>query len=246
MHRYRILWQGQLAPEQVGLEYDPGRRFQAPDEWSKAARRACREAVGQGRQVKNLPLYHLLNWSFEAGKLLFQVGLTCYEDYLGLSLVAKEQSPTVLAVAAVTEIEGRIVIEKRSQSVAQGMGLMHVKPSGHVHPPQSPWQALQAEAWEELALKPEEMLVCQCLGLVQSLTANCYCLIYRLSTNLRWEEWRGRQPEDAWEADELSGLSQDRASLDEWLAQPAQLSTGPGLAAVRLYRELLYGPLQVQ
>ncbi|MBS2040408.1 NUDIX hydrolase [bacterium] len=243
MHRYRILWQGLLSPEQVELDYDPLRRFQAPAEWSSAAQQACRLAVSQGRQVKNLPLYHLLGWQQLSGRLRFQLGLTCYEDYLGLSLVAKDSSPTVLAVAAATEIEGRIVLERRSQAVAQGMGLMHVKPSGHVHPPHSPWQALLAEAWEELALKPEEVVDGQCLGLVQSLTANCYCLIYKLRTRLQWDEWRQRQPEDAWEADELFGLSQERASLDEWLARPAELSTGPGLAAVRLYRESLYGAL---
>ena len=240
-----MLWQGQLQPERVALDYDPLRLFQAPQEWASASREACCEAIRQGRQVKNLPLYHILDWRAEAGQLRFELGLTCYEDYLGLSMVSKELAPTVLAVAAATEIEGRIVLEKRSQAVAQGMGLMHVKPSGHVHPPQSPWQALLAEAWEELALRPEEMLDGLCLGLVQSLTANCFCLIYTARTALNWDEWKLRQPEDAWEAEELSGLSKQRHSLDEWLARPAELATGPGLAAVRLYREFLYGPLQV-
>lgn len=244
MHRYRLLWQGQLPPEGVVLDFDSQSRFQAPEQWAEASQEACRQAIRQGRQVKNLPLYQILDWRAEAGQLRFRLGQTCYEDYLGLSLVSKEQAPTVLAVAAATEIEGRIVLEKRSQAVAQGMGLMHVKPSGHVHPPQSPWQALLAEAWEELALRPEEILDGMCLGLVQSLTANCYCLIYTARTELSWDDWKLRQPEDAWEAEELSGLLKGRACLDEWLARPAELSTGPGLAAVRLYREFLYG-LQV-
>ncbi|MFN8610536.1 MAG: hypothetical protein U0931_23555 [Vulcanimicrobiota bacterium] len=243
MHRYRILWQGQLEPHQVELDYDRARHFQAPPQWRRAADQACLEAISQGRHVENLPMYHLLDWRGGPAGLSFRLGLTDYENYLGLSLVAKEHSPTVLAVAATTEIDGRIVIEKRSQAVAQGMGLMHVKPSGHVHPPQSPWQALLAEAWEELALRPEEIFEPQCLGLVQSLTANCFCLIYKLSTQLSWEDWKLRQPVDAWEADELFGLPIHQASLDEWLTRPAQLSTGPGLAAVRLYREWLYGPL---
>jgi hypothetical protein len=230
-----------MSPEQVVFDFDSQRRFQPPVQWAEAAQEACREAIRRGRQVKNLPLYHIFDW--RAGEQLeFRLGLTCYEDYLGLSMVSKEHSPTVLAVAAATEIEGRIVLEKRSQAVAQGMGLLHVKPSGHVHPPQSPWQALLAEAWEELALRPEELLEGLCLGLVQSLTANCYCLIYAARTALSWDEWKLRQPEDAWEAEELSGLSKERSSLDEWLARSAELSTGPGLAAVRLYREFLYGP----
>jgi 8-oxo-dGTP pyrophosphatase MutT (NUDIX family) len=240
MHRYRLLWRGQIAPEQVSFEYDAGHRFEMPPQLAPAAAEACRDSLERGRQVKNLPLYLVRDWSGDSLALRFQLGLTCYGDYLGLSLCAKEQAPLVLAVAAVTEIEGQIVLERRSQAVAQGMGLLHVKPSGHVHPPQSPWQALLAEAWEELALRPEEIHDELCLGLVQSLTANCLCLVYRLKTNLSWEEWSSRRPEDAWEAEELSPLSCDHESLDEWLTRPEELATGPGLAAVRLYRDFRY------
>ena len=180
------------------------------------------------------------DWSAAEQGLHLDLGLTCYQDYLGLSLCAREEAPLVLAVAAATEIEGRIVLERRSQAVAQGMGMLHVKPSGHVHPPHTPWQALLAEAWEELALRPEELQDARCLGLVQSLTANCLCLIYTARTSLSWEEWSLRQPEDAWEAEELSGLPVDRASLDAWLQTSEELATGPGLAAVRLYRHFRY------
>lgn len=240
MHRYRLLWRGQLDPQQVSFEYDAERRFHCPANLLEASVDACRVSIQQGRQVKNLPLYQILDWSGDERSLHFRLGWTCYQDYLGLSLCAKEQAPLVLAVAAATEIEGRIVLERRSQAVAQGMGLLHVKPSGHIHPPQTPWQALLAEAWEELALQPEELRKAYCLGLVQSLTANCYCLIYTAEASLSWEEWSRRQPEDSWEAEELSGLAIDRSSLDEWLSRPAELSTGPGLAAVRLYRDFKY------
>lgn len=240
MHRYRLLWQGRLLPEQVTFHYQAENRFAVPAGWAVASAEACQESRRLGRQVKNLPLYRLLDWSAQAQGLNFELGWTCYEDYLGLSLCAKEQAPIVLAVAGTTEIEGRIVLERRSQAVAQGMGMLHVKPSGHIHPPQTPWQALLAESWEELALKPEEIHDGLCLGLVQSLTANCYCLIYTVSTRLSWSEWSARQPEDAWEADELTPLATDRESLDEWLSRPEELSTGPGLAAVRLYRDFKY------
>ncbi len=240
MHRYRLLWRGQIDPQQVTYEYDAAQRFRCPPQWLEASLEACRVSTERGRQVKNLPLYQVLDWSGDERHLSFRLGWTCYQDYLGLSLCAKEQAPLVLAVAAATEIEGRIVLERRSQAVAQGMGLFHVKPSGHIHPPQTPWQALLAEAWEELALQPDELREVQCLGLVQSLTANCYCLIYTTQTSLGWEEWSRRQPEDAWEAEELNGLAIDRNSLDEWLSRPEELSTGPGLAAVRLYRDFKY------
>ena len=223
MHRYRLLWRGQVAPDRVSIEYDDSHSFPVPTELARAASEACHESLRRGRQVKNLPLYLIRDWSGDAQGLHFRLGLTCYEHYLGLSLVAKEQAPLVLAVAATTEIEGRIVLERRSQAVAQGMGLTHVKPSGHIHPPQTPWQALLAEAWEELALQPEEILEPQCLGLVQSLTANCYCLIYTAKTTLSWQEWSSRQPQDAWEAEELSGLPVDLPSLDAWLERPEEL-----------------------
>ncbi|MBX3170817.1 MAG: NUDIX hydrolase [Candidatus Eremiobacteraeota bacterium] len=240
MYRYRLLWRGQIAPQQVSFEYDAERRFQCPPQLAEACAEACRVSTQCGRQVMNLPLYQILGWTGDERQLGFRLGWTCYHDYLGLSLCAKEQAPLVLAVAAATEIEGRIVLERRSQAVAQGMGLLHVKPSGHIHPPQTPWQALLAEAWEELALRPEEMQEAHCLGLVQSLTANCYCLIYTATTSLGWDEWSRRRPEDAWEAEEFSGLAIDRESLDEWLSQSEELATGPGLAAVRLYRDFKY------
>ncbi len=240
MHRYRLLWRGQLQPDQVSFQYQPAQRFAPPPNLVNAAAEACRESLRNGRQVKNLPLYRVQDWSETPQGLHFQLGWTCYEDYLGLSMCAKDHAPWVLAVAAATEIEGRLVLERRSQAVAQGMGLLHVKPSGHIHPPQTAWQALLAESWEELALQPEEVLEGRCLGLVQSLTANCYCLIYSIKTALSWAEWSLRQPEDGWEADELTGLGCDRESLDDWLAGPPERATGPGLAAVRLYRDFKY------
>ena len=240
MNRYRLLWRGQLQPDQVSFQYETDQRFATPPELAEAAAEACRDSLRRGRQVKNLPLYRVLDWSGSERGLHFRLGWTCYEDYLGLSLTAKEEAPLVLAVAATTESEGRIVLEQRSQAVAQGMGLLHVKPSGHIHPPQTPWQAVLAEAWEELALQSEEVQEGLCLGLVQSLTANCLCLIYTIKTGLRGDEWSLRQPEDAWEADELIGLAGDRSTLEEWLAGPPERSTGPGLAAVRLYRDFKY------
>lgn len=242
MNRYRLLWQGVLAPEAVQFHYDPSRIFAVPAEQVEAIEQLCREARSQGQQIENLPLYRLLHWRAEGRQLHFDLGLTCYQDYLGMSRLGLPHAPTVLAVAGTTEIEGRIVLERRSGAVAQGAGLLHVKPSGHIHPPQTAWQALLAETWEELAVQPEELSQALCLGLVQSLTANCACLIYTARTDLSWSEWSARRPQDAWEAEELLGLPSDRASLDEWLARPATLSTGPGQAAVRIYREWRYGP----
>ena len=49
------------------------------------------------------------------------------------------------------------MVEMRSQQVAEAAGFFHVKPAGHVHPPQPPEHWVVEEAWEELGLRREAM-----------------------------------------------------------------------------------------
>ncbi len=241
MHRYQIWWQGQLAPDQLFLHRSPSSEPPLEPLDREQVTRHCQRLRDQGRRVENLQLYRFIDWKLDVSGLHLEVGQTHYEDYLGLSELSHPQAPLVLAVAAATEVEGRLVLERRSAKVAQGFGLLHVKPSGHVHPPSTPWQALLQEAWEELALQPEEVEQAQLIGLVRSLTANCISLIYQLRTTVCWSDWQSRTPVDAWESDELLGLPTDQASLLAWLAQPPEMSTGPGRAAVALYCQQRYG-----
>ncbi|MBT9587950.1 hypothetical protein IV102_31735 [bacterium] len=241
-HRYEFWWQGQLDPAQVFLQH----RQQNPIPLSPAdqmqIQRVCRQHRDRGQRVENLPLYQYLHFHIDPNGLHLEVARTTYEDYLGLGVLNHAQAPLVLAVCAATEIEGQLVIERRSALVAQGRGLLHVKPSGHIHPPASPWQALECEALEELALQPHEIDQASLLGLVCSHTANCVSLVYRLHTPLDWKTWRKRTPIDSWEAEELFGLPSDQESLRGWLDASAESSAGPGHAAVLCFYEWRYGP----
>ena len=149
--------------------------------------------------------------------------------------------PVVLAVCAATEVEGHLVIEQRGSRVAQGAGMLHVKPSGHVHPPQTPWQALLAETEEELGLLEGEIRDGEWIGLVRSLTAPCVVVTYRMRTTVNWSEMLSRHPVDAWEHDRLIALPLDRQSLESWLLENRERATGPGHAAVLLEGGVRYG-----
>lgn len=242
MVRYEMWWRGVFSPDQVHLHVvppvEPGL---SADERGEVAR-ICADYRRRGKRVENLPIYHFLGWRLGRDGLHLSVSTSFYEDYLGLGELGHPAAPTALAISAATEVDGRLVIERRSAQVTHGRGLLHVKPSGHVQPPDSPWQALQREAWEELALHPHELSQPLCLGLVRSLTANCVCLVYRLATHLSWTEWRSRTPQDAWESTEIFGLGADEASLSRWLEASAPQATGPGHAAVLRYFQHRYQP----
>lgn len=240
--RYEIWWQGELPAEAVHLEVQPLTPYALTDQERCAVSEVCQQFRQRGQRVENLPIYHFLDWRLEADGLHLSVSRSWYEDYLGLGELNHPAAPIALAVSAATEVEGRLVIERRSGQVSHGRGLLHVKPSGHVQPPDSPWQAVQREAWEELALRPHELQRPLCLGLVRSLTANCVTLVYRLNVGLSWSEWSARAPQDAWESSEILALPSDRASLCDWLHEAGPRTTGPGHAAVLRYFQHRYSP----
>ena len=239
-HRYEFCWQGELAPAQVFLHHRQHSPLPLSPADQRQVQQVCRQHRERGQRVENLPLYRYLDFCIKPDGLHLEVARTSYEDYLGLGSLGHDQAPVVLAVCAATDIENHLVIERRSTQVAQGTGLLHVKPSGHIHPPATPWQALECEALEELALQPGEIKQASLLGLVRSHTANCVSLIYRMHTHLDWHTWRERTPIDAWEAEELFGLPVDQESLRSWLDSSSEKSTGPGHAAVLRYYQWRY------
>lgn len=223
---YEILFQGVLPPERIGLDYSP-ERLEIPPKMRAAAALHCDRARGEGRKLVNLPLYRYLGHTQRDGRLDFRLAATDFEEYFGLELAGYAQAPVVLTVAGATIVEGRVVMERRSQQVAQRPGWRHVKPSGHIHPPQTPYQAYLAELEEELGIQEHELREPRFLGLVRSLTANCICVIYRAETSLSMKELTARKPVDAWEADSLM------------LVEPHEMEgqsevTGPALATLAL------------
>jgi len=235
LSRYEILWQGDLPPDRITMVVGSSN-----DAWISADLRQqitslCERRREGGQKIENRLLYNILNWEANSQGLTLHLTTTCYEDYLGLGILQNPLAPWALTVAATTEIEGHLVLERRSSSVAQGSGLFHVKPSGHIHPPQDPWQALQQETWEELALHCDEIHQTRLRGLVRSHTANCMCLIFHQTTMLPWKEWMNRTPPDAWEAEALFGLPIQGTAIREWIRQSSLLATGPCLAALEIY-----------
>jgi 8-oxo-dGTP pyrophosphatase MutT (NUDIX family) len=187
----------------------------------------CEALRRAGRKLESNPLYRLLSWRETPEGLVLETGAVDYLDYLGLDGPA-----VVVTIAGACEVDGQLVLEKRGQRVAVGPGMLHVKPSGHVHPPQSCWDALLMETEEELGIRPDELRGAEFLGMVRSLTAPCIVLVYRFNVEGSWGKLLQRKAVDAWEYEHLLGLPVDR--LEEWLLTHYDRVTGPGHATILL------------
>lgn len=236
--RYEILALGPFRIQDVHLQFDSSAQVPISSEQRVAIQARCDGWRAEGRKVVNGPLYRVLSWTATSHRLDIAVGPTFYEEYVGLNSRAIE----ALTVSSATAAGDQLVLERRSQKVAEGRGMLHVKPSGHVHPPQEPWQAMLAEYEEELAILPAEVEEPVCLGLVRSLSANCYSLIYALRVRAPLEELKQRSAVDAWEHEELQGLECRPETLRQWPVDvyPHRV-TGPGHATVLLYGRHCYG-----
>lgn len=234
--RYRLLARGRLSPSQVLLPHDAGNVFPVHSAVRAAIEVECSKARELGRRVEQNPLRRYLAWSYASGALSVQSGDVDYEAYFGLSHRSDlGESPVVVTIAAATEVEGNLVLEKRGQQVAQGPGLIHVKPSGHVHPHQTAWQAVQTELQEELGISPSEIQDAFWMGLVRSSTAPVVTLLFSLRTSVRWDDMLSRSPVDAWEHEQLMPLRIDPEVMHDWLLDNfREGTTGPGHASVLL------------
>jgi hypothetical protein len=240
--RYEICAMGPFDPSNVRVHFDPSATMHISPTQHDAIRRRCQQMRSEGRRVENLPLYRVLNWTAEAGGLDLWVGPSCYEEYVGLPRSEGSRAPESLTVSAASQIDQHLVLELRSQQVAEGRGMVHVKPSGQVHPPNGPWEALLEEYWEELAILPDEIERAVCLGLVRSLSANCYSVIYGVTLGGTIADLLKRSPVEAWEHEQLSSLRCSPDSLRNWLvAVYPQAITGPGHASVLLWGRQLFG-----
>ena len=230
------------GPLEVVLDYHEERSTDLGTPWEQRVAALCNQERQRGQHIENLPLYRVLHWEVCGARLNLQLGQAMYEQYLGMSRLpgAPKRVIEPLTIAAACEVEDCLVIERRSATVAIGQGMLHVKPSGHVHPPDTVWQAVLAEAAEELALEPDELLEPTCLGWVRSLTASCYCLLYHFRTPLGWSELLARRPRDAWEHEELLALPIDPEGIASWLSSDANIA-GPGRATVLLLGRQRFG-----
>lgn len=200
----------------------------------------CQARRDLGQVVENHLLYRVRSMAWRERALELRAETMTYEEYLGLSGMGECQGLS-LVVSAATRLRDGWVLEQRSGRVAEGAGLLHVKPSGHVHPPEEPWQGVLREAHEELALRPEEVQKGRWLGVIRSRVAQCLSMVYMLSSSLSVDEIRQRPRDDAWESDELSGLRLSPEEESEWLLRERHTITGIGHGTLLLAMAACHG-----
>jgi hypothetical protein len=228
--RYQLCWRSPSPSSQVLHQHDPELRLDLSAQQQEQVEQRWRQGQAQGRQLERLPLYRLLEWQARGSNLHLRSGVGDYAQYLGLS----SAEVTSYTVAGATLTNEGWVLEQRSQAVAEGQGLWHVKPSGHVHPPHDAWAAVLWESEEELGLQPDELQQPRCLGMVCSRATPCWALCYSLETPVAFEEICRRPKRDAWESTRLFTLPAEPDHLQDWLLQNFEAITGIGHATLLL------------
>lgn len=164
-------------------------------------------------------------WHLEEDCLVIGTGSTDYGEYLACDTAFPRWGLTAapLSISAVSVCEGSLLLEERSRRVAVLPGFLNVVPSGHVHPPQTPLEAMLAEAREELGLRPEEIRSSRCLGLMRS--GGCFEVVYSLEAQATLTDLVARVPEGAWEKGRIVSVTASAESLrDTLLTARAELT----------------------
>lgn len=218
------------------LDYHP------PPETEARIEALCVSLRAAGRRVERLPVYRVGGWQADAQGLLLTVGRTDYGVALAQRIHGEwfpEALPT-LAVCALTMCGDDAVVEHRSERVAISAGLVHIKPSGNLQPPEQPLEGLAREAYEELELTPEELGEGRLLGL-----ALCHGtlldLIYRWECRRPLEQMLARSGVDAWEHDRLLAVDCRPEPLARWCQENYLTCSPPGHAALVLEGRRRYG-----
>lgn len=238
--RYVIIAWGDLPADDVVPDYDPRRRPKPSKEQSEIMAAEAQAMRDRGLRVEPLPLYRYLGCTCSPRKLLLKLGHTDYEQYLGLNRLHRDWAEAggadlradALGLATVLECPDGVVVEKRSQQVAEAAGLLHVKPSGHAHPPQGLKEAVLEEAEAELGLAAEEVQDLRCLGHVRVAGTDKVIVIYRARTDVPLAEMRARARSEEWESERLDALPLDPEALARQLAESGDELTAAGHAAL--------------
>jgi len=166
------------------------------------------------------PLAQLLDHRVEPDALSLTLGRSRYAHWQyscgrGSALEAKHGPgsacrPLALCAALVTA-DGRLVVQHRSDRVAEGAGELHV-PGGHLNPDlhlrdglPHPTESMRVELHEELALTDTELEDGHLLGFIENGETGKPELLYRWRLTLDADEVRERAREavDSFEAREL-------------------------------------------
>lgn len=237
---YSILSSRSLTPDQMHIDHLKSPVTLKP-ELAAAVADYCAQKRQLGQRVDDSPLYRVTGYSL-TDTLVLRCEDWTYEQYLGLSGLNDEiNAGQSLVVSMATRLRDGWVLESRSQQVAEGRGLLHVKPSGHIHPPEDGWSACLREAEEELALKPEELTGATLTGLVQSKVTRCLALTFCSQSELSLSDIEQRVQADAWEAESLLCVEDTPDGLALWLAEHRLDMAGIGHATLLLAGRRFYG-----
>jgi 8-oxo-dGTP pyrophosphatase MutT (NUDIX family) len=179
------------------------------------------------------PVAQLLSFEARDDRLTLRLGRSRYSHWLHSAGRQTEVEarhgagsacrPLALCAAVLTP-QGRLIVQRRSDRVAEGAGLLHV-PGGHLDPDRhrlhglpDPRVAMLCELREELGLEVGELREGRLLGLIENRENGKPELLYRWRTPLEEAEIRERAAvaEDSFEADELLFLAAD----DNWSERP--------------------------
>ena len=150
-------------------------------------------------------------------------------------------NPLALSAVTVTN-DGIIILQSRSQNVAEYSNRWHVTPSGHAHPPQTLASALKTELWEELAVKPDEIkgeiIV---TGLIVNRENGKPELTLLMRLNIPAADALKRSAQDRWEYERLQTVTWESYTIKDWLQHNSNSCVPPGHAALVLAGRVDFG-----
>jgi 8-oxo-dGTP pyrophosphatase MutT (NUDIX family) len=201
----------------LGIHYEEESR-ELPPELLREASAHWESLQGGGQVLFDGALSHLLSHSSDKGTLSLKLGRSSYKLWMHSSGRQQEieerfgrgtpSRPLALCVALI-DSEGKLLLQRRSQQVAEGAGLLHV-PGGHLDPDlhrqggiPCPETAMKAELREELGL--EDLFGGELLALIENLENGKPELLYRFHTSLDFQSLleRAARARDRFEYDSL-------------------------------------------
>lgn len=194
---WRWLWRGRLAPAAIRVDYRPELPKLGAD-LRRALERSWARRIARADKVRLVddPVAPLLDHRIAGKSLALTLGRSRYSHWLysaeraasGRALDAPCR-PLALCAALISR-EGSLIIQRRSDAVAEGAGLLHV-PGGHLDPDRHrlagaphPTVAMLAEIEEELGLGDEHLSGGRLLGLIENLENGKPELLYTWAVSL--------------------------------------------------------------
>lgn len=249
---YSVYWRGHLTLNDVEIRYDGSAELNLSTEEKLDVERAWQVLTRQNRRVKDLPLYRLMSFHNQGKSgLVLNLGLTGYKQYQGTNVSKpswalanpkdKMANPLAISVVSVTA-DNMTILQLRSDIVGEYGNRWHVTPSGHIHPPQSLSDAIEAEFLEEMGVFLNEMIEeIIVTGLVVNKEIYKPELTFFVRLRLTADDILNRFARDNWEYKRLQAVEWKSDVIGEWLKCGGPHFVPPGHAALVLGGGIEFG-----